>query len=140
MGVGKDLWTEVETLLNKGDWAGATSLYTNDGVITDPIGRYEGPNAIRAFVETMYKAFPDAKIETSCLVEEGGTVVAEYTFRATNTGPFPMPDGSEIPATGKTVEFPGVSVLTVRGGKFASEHIYFDSASMASQLGLMPST
>jgi hypothetical protein len=28
-----------------------------------------------------------------------------------------MPDGTEIPATEKTVEMPAVSVITVRGGK-----------------------
>jgi ketosteroid isomerase-like protein len=51
-----------------------------------------------------------------------------------------MPEGTEIPATGKTVGMHGVSVITVRDGKFAIQHHYFDTAAMASQLGLMPGT
>jgi hypothetical protein len=42
MGVGKDLWTEVERLMNKHDWQGLASLYDNDAVFVDPTGRYEG--------------------------------------------------------------------------------------------------
>jgi hypothetical protein len=50
--------------------------------------------------------------------------VAEWTWQATHAAPYPPPDGSEIPATGKTIEMAGVSVLTVRDGKLASQHEY----------------
>jgi len=50
-------------------------------------------------------------------VEEGDTVVTERILRATHTPPPLMPDAAEIPATGKTVEHPGVSVVEVRDGK-----------------------
>ena len=69
------------------------------------------------------------------MIEEGDTFVAEWTWRATNTGPLPMPDGAEIAATGKTVKHHGVSIYTIREGKFASEREYFDSAAFMSQLG-----
>jgi predicted ester cyclase len=77
-------------------------------------------------------------MDTSLLIEEGDTVVAEYTWRATHRGPLTMPDGSEVPATGKTVELPAVSVIKVGDGKVISEHAYCDMAAMASQLGLIP--
>jgi predicted ester cyclase len=76
-------------------------------------------------------------MKTSLLIEEGDTVVAEWTWLGTNTGPLITLDGSEIPATGKTVELSGVSVLTVRDGKPASERDYVDTAAMTSQLRLM---
>jgi steroid delta-isomerase-like uncharacterized protein len=137
VGAGKDLWTEAENLLNKHDSAGVASLYASDAVLTDPSGRYEGREAIRAFLEAMVKSF-DENLETSLLVEEGDTTVAEYTWRGTNTGPLTMPDGTEIPATGKTVEMLGVAIITVRDGKIVSERDYVDMAAMMSQLGLMP--
>jgi hypothetical protein len=49
MGAGKDLWTELVTRYNNHDSSGAASLYTSDGVYTDPNGRNEGPEAIRVF-------------------------------------------------------------------------------------------
>jgi ketosteroid isomerase-like protein len=140
MGAGKDLWAKLETLTNKQAWAEAALLYTVDAVDTDPTGRYEGRDAILAYQEGLDETFHDAKLEASMLIEEGETVVAEDTWRATNTGPISMPDGTEIPATGKMLEMHGVSVITVRDGKFAIQHHYFDTAAMASQLGLMPGT
>jgi hypothetical protein len=79
MGVGKDLWTEFETRYNEGGTSAVASLYASDVVYADPTGGYEGREAIVAYVEPLDGAFPDASIETSRLIEEGETVVAEYT-------------------------------------------------------------
>ena len=82
--------------------------------------------------------FSDGRMETSRVIEDGATVVAEWTGWATNTGPLAMPGGTEIPATGKTIEVSGVSIVMVRDGKIATERDYFDNAALMSQLGLMP--
>jgi steroid delta-isomerase-like uncharacterized protein len=140
MGVPKDLWTEMLTLEGKYDWAGMASLYASDALFVVPNARCEGREAIRAWLEALERPFPDGVTETSRMVEEGDTLVAEYIWRGTNTGPLPMPDGTEIPATGKTMELPGVAVATVRDGKIVNEQDYFDMAAMMSQLGLMPGT
>jgi hypothetical protein len=55
-------------------------------------------------------------IETSLVIEEGDTVVAEWISRLTHTGPLSMPDGTEIAATGKTVEHAGVTISKVGTG------------------------
>jgi hypothetical protein len=73
--------------------------------------------AILAWFEEADKPFSDIRMDATLLIEEGDTVVAEYTWRATNTGPIARLDGTEIPASGKTVELPGVSVITVRDGR-----------------------
>ena len=141
MGTGKDLWNEVDTLGNKHDWAGVASLFASDAVYSMPrLVVTKGREAIRAFLEAGDKAFPDQTTQTSLVIEEGDIVVAEWTYRGTHTGPLPMPDGTEIPATGKTVELPGVTVAEVRDGKFVSMRDYFDNAAMMTQLGLMPGT
>jgi predicted ester cyclase len=49
-----------------------------------------------------------------------------------------MPDGRELPPTGKTVRVPVVSVLEMRNGKATAERVYFDMAAMLTQLGLLP--
>jgi predicted ester cyclase len=98
----------------------------------------EGRQAIQAFLEAQDKSFPNGRAETSRLIEDGDTVVAEHLWQGTNTGPLVMPDGTETPATGKTVEMPAVSVITVKEGKVARQRDYADMAAMMSQLGPMP--
>jgi steroid delta-isomerase-like uncharacterized protein len=116
------------------------SFYASDAVFADPINHHEGRKAIGAFFEEADKPFSDIRFEVAQLIEEGNLLVAEWVWQATNTGPLTMPDGTEIPATHKPVELPGVSIVSVRDGKIASHRDYFDSASVMSQLGLIPST
>jgi carboxymethylenebutenolidase len=42
-----------------------------------------------------------------------------------------------VPATGKYVEVPMVAIVTFDGDKIASEHIYWDQATVLVQLGLL---
>jgi carboxymethylenebutenolidase len=42
-----------------------------------------------------------------------------------------------VPPTDKFVEIPMVSIVTVRGGKLVSEHMYWDQASVLMQVGLL---
>jgi len=139
MAVGEDLWTEMQARYNRGDLSGATSLYASEVVYVDPLGRYEGPEAVLASWEAGDTAFPGARMQTSRRLEEGDTLVAaEYNWRAAHTGAFDLPDGSQLPASGNNVEYSGLTILTVRDAKFASQRDYFDSAVVMAQMGLMP--
>jgi steroid delta-isomerase-like uncharacterized protein len=140
MGAARDLYHEYESAYSKLDYSGLASFYASDAVFADPISRHEGREAIGAFFEEADKPFSDIRFEVSRLIEEGNVLVAEWVWGATNTGPLTMPDGTEIPATHKAVELPGVSIVSVRDGKITSHRDYFDSASMIGQLGLIPST
>jgi hypothetical protein len=69
MGVGRDLWNEIERRYNNHDLAGMTSLYASDDVYTDPFGRYQGREAILAYLEEGDNPFSDHRTETSRIVE-----------------------------------------------------------------------
>jgi steroid delta-isomerase-like uncharacterized protein len=140
MGAARDLWNELDSVYSKLDYRGMASLYASDAVHVDAWGRHEGREAIGVYFEEADKPFSEISMETSQVIEEGNEVVAEWVFRGTNTGPLTMPDGTQIPATHKSVELPGVSVLSVKDGKITSQRDYFDNASVMSQLGLMPGT
>ena len=140
MGAARDLWNELDSVYSKLDYRGMASLYASDAVHVDAAGRHEGREAIGTYFEEADKPFSEISMETTQVIEEGNAVVAEWVWRATNTGPMAMPDGTEIPATQKAVELPGVSVCSVRDGKIISQRDYFDNASVMSQLGLIPST
>ncbi|HEU5405820.1 MAG TPA: ester cyclase, partial [Gaiellaceae bacterium] len=54
------------------------------------------------------------------------------------TGPFRLPDGSEVPATGRPVEIKGMELVEVRDGKIVVDNLYYDFMAAVSQLGLVP--
>ena len=72
------------------------------------------------------------------LEDEGDTVVEQARYTGTHTGTWRNPNGVEIPATGKTVDFPFAGVFRVTDGKISSIRIYYDQIEVLTQLGLMP--
>jgi steroid delta-isomerase-like uncharacterized protein len=58
---------------------------------------------------------------------EGGAV--EWTWQAKHAGDF-----LGVPAAGKQTTVKGVSVITLRGGKIASQHDYWDANTALQQL------
>ena len=106
----------------KQNMAGLSKLYTSDAEVIMPDGRYDGTAAIEGMIEASINGFSDFELETSSLIESGDHVMTEWICRMTYD-------------TGPRVEVRGASVATVRDGKFATYHDYFDMASMASQLG-----
>jgi hypothetical protein len=43
-----------------------------------------------------------------------------------------------IPATGRPVEIPGMSMAELHDGKFVSDHFYFDALGVLRDMALMP--
>jgi ketosteroid isomerase-like protein len=56
----------------------------------------------------------------------------------THTGPFRLPDGRELPPTGKRVEIKGMELVRVRDGKIVLNTLYYDNLASLTQLGLVP--
>ena len=56
----------------------------------------------------------------------------------THTGPLVLPDGTELPPTGKRVEVKGMELVRVRDGKIVVDNLYYDNLAVAAQLGLLP--
>ena len=71
------------------------------------------------------------------LFAEGDHVVEEARYTGTHTGTWRNPDGAEVPATGKKLDFPFVGVFRVESGKISSIRLY-DQIEVFTQLGLMP--
>jgi ketosteroid isomerase-like protein len=61
----------------------------------------------------------------------------EITWIATHSGPLELPSGT-LPATGKSVEFDGVQIFIVEGGKVTHMRHYLDLLTMLSQVGAIP--
>ena len=137
MARGSELWDRFDAAAVKGDYETVASLFAEDGVYVEPAGRHEGRNAMLAWMREYAEAVSDIRTEVSLVVADDDVIIAEYTWYATQSGRFPMPDGSVIPPSGKTMELPAVTVLRVKDGLIVEARDYFDQAPMLRQLGLM---
>ena len=81
-------------------------------------------------------AFPDLHLTIEDLIADQDRVVTCWTFRGTNTGALvtPMP----LPATGRQVTVPGITISHAAGGKFLENWHQADSMGFLHQLGLIP--
>jgi steroid delta-isomerase-like uncharacterized protein len=125
-------------LYNAGELDACMELYAEDAVQWMHDGLFEGVDAIQERLARDLTAFPDAKYVVESFVEDGDKFADEWTFTGTNTGPFRLPDGSEVPATGRLVEIKGMELVEVHDGKIVVDNLYYDFMAAVSQLGLVP--
>ncbi len=121
------------------EWA---ALYTDDVVYEAPGGaRISGrADLLEKYFDALLTAAPDRESRNVVLFADGDTVVEEARYTGTHTGPWRSPNGMEIPATGKSLDFPFVGVFEVDGGKISSIRLYYDQLEVLTQLGLMPAS
>jgi steroid delta-isomerase-like uncharacterized protein len=123
---------------NAGDLDAVMDLYAEDAVQIMPDGIFEGRDVIRDRLALELNGFTDVHHTVVSFVEQGDSFADEWIFRGTHTAPFPLPDGTELPPTGKRVEIRGMELCVVRDGKLVVDNLYYDNLGIAAQLGLIP--
>tara|TARA_A100001011_G_scaffold17627_1_gene18269 strand:+ start:224 stop:643 length:420 start_codon:yes stop_codon:yes gene_type:complete len=135
-----DLVDKFFESMSSGDIDSAMSVM-HDNCVNHDMGTgqvMEGLDENRADMENWTNTFSDMKVEVLNHVESGDTVVTEMKMSGVNTGDMEMPDGSKIPATGKSIEMNGCQVAKFQDGKIIKATQYYNMMSMMAQLGLMP--
>jgi len=122
---------------NRQDRDAYVALHSEDYEIVTPTLTAAGHDGARAFWAVNFDPFPENQVTVLRVVAEGASVAEEGIFAGTNTGPLPMPDGTQLAATGAAVSVPYVAWHTVRDGVFVSSHFYWDSMTFLQQLGLI---
>ncbi len=127
--------------MTSGDMDAVKSLFADNCASTDfATGKVSnGVEENMADVEQWRAAFSNMKIEAVSHIEQGNAVVTEMKFEGTNDGDMQGPDGSSMPATGKTVSMQGCQICEFENGKMVNTRQYYDMMSMMAQLGMMPS-
>jgi steroid delta-isomerase-like uncharacterized protein len=123
-------WNEhdVDTIL---------ALHTEDSVFENHttgdlnVGKKAIGNAIRG----IFTVFPDLTFETRRQYIRNNLVVQEWTARGTHLGKMSRA-GLEVEPTGKAVEYRGMDVIPIDGGKVARKDVYSDGVTLLRQLGL----
>jgi steroid delta-isomerase-like uncharacterized protein len=138
MGDNRKLLERYVELYNAGDLNACMELYAEDAVQLMHDGIFEGLSEIHDRLARDLTAFPDARYTVASFVEQGDSFADEWIFRGTHTAPFPLPDGTELPPTGKRIEIRGMEYVRMREGKIVVDNLYYDNLGIAAQLGLIP--
>jgi steroid delta-isomerase-like uncharacterized protein len=138
METNKELLDRYVELYNAGDLDACMALYADDAVQRMHDGIFRGVDSIRERLARDLEAFADAKYVVDSFFAEGDKFADEWTFTGTNTGSLRLPDGAEIPGTGKRVEIKGMEYVEVRDGKIVVDNLYYDFMAAVVQLGLVP--
>jgi len=91
----------------------------------------KGKSEARHHWQTIYNSFPDFRMDLVDVTEAGDTVFAEISHGGTMEGPM-----GPRQATGKSYRLTGAFRIEFEDGKIDSILSYWDTGSMAKQLGL----
>ena len=123
---------------NAGDLDTVMDLYADDTVQLMPDGFFEGKAAIRERLARDLETCSDIAHTVLSFLEQGDLFADEWTFEGTHTGALPLPDGSEVPPTGKRLKIRGMELVQMRDGKIVVDNLYYDNMALLAQLGLIP--
>jgi steroid delta-isomerase-like uncharacterized protein len=108
-------------------------LYDPDCVLHGYPGVEPGIASVRAFYHAFWAAFPDVAIAADDMLEQGDKLACRFTCRATHDGAF-----MGVPATGKRIEFSGITILQFRNGRCVERWSQADFLSVLQQIGAIP--
>ncbi len=95
-----------------------------------------GPEGYRRDYHRWREAFPDGEVKVVNVIVQDNWAAVEFDNRGTQTGPLYSSLGI-FPPSGRRKEIRYCSVMRVSGGMVVEGRDYYDSASIAKQLGLM---
>ena len=93
----------------------------------------ERAEAARQEAADFRRGFPDVISTIEDIVAEGDRVVARWRARATHLGEY-----VGVPPTGKEVEFTGISMYRIEGGRIAESWTVEDELGLMRQIGAVP--
>jgi steroid delta-isomerase-like uncharacterized protein len=99
-----------------------------------PVGVLRGRDEMRAYFATLFAAVPDSRMTVTRLVAGEQSCAVEWRIEGTFDGaPY-----LGIEPTGKHVEMRGFDLFELEDGELVSCTGYFDGASFARQIGMLP--
>jgi steroid delta-isomerase-like uncharacterized protein len=94
---------------------------------------YDGEEEVSRYYQASRASFPDQRNEVRAIRHADDAVIVEFDLLGTHRGPF-----RGIPSTGRAFRCPMVALFLFEGDRIVCERVYFDSASILRQLGLLP--
>jgi steroid delta-isomerase-like uncharacterized protein len=121
--------------VDRRDVEAAVAHWREDGVDDMvPVGVLRGRDEMRQYFKSVFAATPDARTTITRLVAGEQSCAVEWRLEGTFDGaPY-----LGIEPTGKHIEIRGLDLLELENGEIVSNTGYFDGASFARQIGMLP--
>ena len=103
--------------------------FTEDVVVVTAEGNITGIEAVKNHYMNYLIGFSEIDWKIKDAFGQGDRLVKHWNFKGKHTGSF-----FGIPATGNYLDLSGTTMVTMRNGKIAKEHDFFDMKSMLDQL------
>ena len=118
-----------------GDAAALDEVLAPDYVFHDPADPQApaGPAGAKAMVAGFRAAFADLRSVEEDYVAGGDKVVYRWRVRGTHRGAF-----AGVPPTGREVEFSGIEIVRLAGGRIVEHWDEIDALGLLRQLGALP--
>ena len=113
--------------------------FSPDAQVIAPGASGSGTEMVRTLYSTWQDAFPDNEVRVTDIFQDGAAAILQAEFQGTQTGTMNAPDQT-IPATGRRVNIPFVTINRFDGGTITQFTLYFDRAELLGQLGLLPTS
>jgi steroid delta-isomerase-like uncharacterized protein len=111
--------------------------YWDDDTVDDFIAlgqQIRGRDALTAFFKELFAAVPDMRMDIEDLIADGDKAVVRWRLSGAFTGaPF-----QGIRPTGRAIDLRGVDVMHFAGDKLRLNTVYYDGATFARQVGMLP--
>jgi steroid delta-isomerase-like uncharacterized protein len=98
------------------------------------VGEFRGRDAVRDFFRELFAAFPDFEMTVGRIVADDTSAVVQWHLSGTFSGGTFLGIGP----TGRRVDLRGVDVMEIADGLIQHNTIYYDGASFARQIGMLP--
>ena len=122
----QDVWN---TFLNGDTSVVNSNNFTEDVVVVTAEGNITGIEAVKNHYMNYLIGFSEIEWKIKDAFGQGDRLVKHWNFKGKHTGSF-----FGIPATGNYLDLSGTTMVTMRNGKIAKEHDFFDMKSMLDQL------
>lgn len=135
-----ELFQTADDAWNRQDVEAFAAAHADDVVVYAPGQPPQlGLEAHTDFALRSFQAFPDQRVENrpyKVFFASGDWVLSIARYTGTMTGPLALPDGTEIPPTGKAFDVDFVTVGHWKDGRMVEEYLFYDSATFNEQTGL----
>ena len=103
--------------------------FQEDVVVVTSQGDLVGIEACKKHYMNFLTGFSNIEFTIPEVIGQGNRLVKHWNFKGTHTGDF-----FGMPASGNKLNLSGTTLVTIRDGKIAKEHDFFDMMSMVGQL------
>ncbi len=138
MSTAYDVRDEVLRAFNDHDLRRLSQHHSPSAVLVGPEGVAEGLEQIVTFYEHLLTAFPDARLTPWYKVTCSEPAVTEWMLAGTHLGPFLLPCGRYLEATGRHIAVRGCCVAHVEDDKVITHQQYYDQLELCSTQRKVP--